>query len=234
MTETDAALDTAAVYQDARARFVDLIRTVPSDDLDRRLPACPRWTARDLVAHLVGVSEDFLIRNFPSGSMTFEEWTEAQVARRRGRDLNEMLADWDGILPAVVESIGNGMSPASPIINDTVTHEQDVRGMAGMPGGRESDGYRFSWERWITGISGRIGGAGLPALVLRTEWGDRFVGEGEAGAVVSAPQFELMRALAGRRSLAQIAAFAWDGDSALYIPLIPTFGPTEYDIVESV
>jgi hypothetical protein len=49
----------------------------------------------------------------------------------------------------------------------------------------------------------------------------------------SAPAFELERALSGRRSRAQIAAFQWEGNAGPYQPLIPHMGPSKFDIIEA-
>ncbi|MBE7162206.1 MAG: TIGR03086 family protein [Williamsia herbipolensis] len=56
MTATDAATE----YRETAARFTALVEAVPDDATwDRRSPV-PEWTARDVVAHLVGWFPPFL------------------------------------------------------------------------------------------------------------------------------------------------------------------------------
>jgi uncharacterized protein (TIGR03083 family) len=222
------------VYVDARTRFIDLVRSLPADDLDMEVPACPGWTALDIVRHLIGSSEDFLAANWPGATVTFTEWTAAQVARNAGKSLEQLLAQWDGTAPQLAEGIAGGTLPALPLINDIATHEQDIRGAIGLPGGREADGYAMAWNRWTETLNTKINEAALPALSMRTEAGERILGSGQSAVSVSAPAFELCRAFSGRRSLAQIEAMEWQGDPAPYVALLPVFGvlPTR-DIVEA-
>ena len=44
-------------YDEARARLDDLVRSMP-DAASVPVPACPGWSVRDVIAHLVAVAED--------------------------------------------------------------------------------------------------------------------------------------------------------------------------------
>ena len=45
--------------------------------------------------------------------------------------------------------------------------------------------------------------------------------------------FEFFRALAGRRSTAQVLAYDWSGDPAPYLPVLNHFGPLpDEDVIE--
>jgi hypothetical protein len=62
---------------------------------------------------------------------------------------------------------------------------------------------------------------------------DATTGDGDPGATVSAPEFELFRAMSGRRSRAQVAAFEWQGDSGPYLDVLCVFGPLpDNDVVD--
>ncbi|MGH2702243.1 MAG: maleylpyruvate isomerase N-terminal domain-containing protein, partial [Actinomycetota bacterium] len=50
-------------YRGCRERVSEIVRSVPPEQLGRRVPACPDWTSTDLLAHLVGVAEDFVSGN---------------------------------------------------------------------------------------------------------------------------------------------------------------------------
>ncbi|MDP9325654.1 MAG: hypothetical protein M3O87_03860, partial [Candidatus Dormibacteraeota bacterium] len=80
--------------------------------------------------------------------------------------------------------------------------------------------------------SQRINEVGLPALELRYEGKTRVLGEGEPGASITAPRYELVRALANRRSTAQIRAYDWTGDPEPYLPIIPAYQSRDDDIFE--
>jgi uncharacterized protein (TIGR03083 family) len=200
--------------------------------LDRWVPACPQWSVREIVAHLAGAAADFVAGNFPGPDMPLECWTAIQVAKREGRSLEELLAEWDGLAAILADRLAEGQAPEGPLINDIVTHEQDIRGAVAMPGGCDAPGYEYALARFVRFLGDRIETAGLGALALHSDEWDRIAGPGEPAASVRAPAFEIGRALAGRRSWAQIATFTWEGDGAPYQRLIPTMGPSKFDLVE--
>jgi uncharacterized protein (TIGR03083 family) len=225
--------DAAETFRDARSRFIDLIRSLPDEQLDLWVPACPQWSIREIVAHLAGVSADFIARNFPASGTPFECWTAIQVANRAGRSVDELLAEWDELAPEIVAMIADGRASEGPLISDVVTHEQDVRGALGVPGGRDAPGYAFARDRFLLRLGARIREAGQAALRLHTDCWDHTAGDGEPATSVSAPTYELERALAGRRSRNQIERFDWNGDGAMYQRLIPMMGPSKFDLIET-
>jgi hypothetical protein len=58
------------------------------------------------------------------------------------------------------------------------------------------------------------------------------VGDGVPQATVTAPPFELFRALSGRRSLDQIRDFSWDGDPEPYLGVFSPFEAPREPVVE--
>ena len=47
-------------WQEAQSRVIDLFKNASPEDMTNRVPACPEWTAHDLLAHMVGVSADLI------------------------------------------------------------------------------------------------------------------------------------------------------------------------------
>jgi uncharacterized protein (TIGR03083 family) len=224
--------DLVAVYRDARGRLIELVRSLPPDSQSVRVPACPDWTVRDIVAHLIGASEDFVVSNFPGAGTPIEAWAAAQVARRSEMPMPDLLAEWEGVVPAVLEGLEGGWIPARPLINDTAVHDQDIRCALGIPGGLDAPGYRYAIAAYTGHLGSKITKASLPALALRSEEGEVMAGEGEPLASVAASFFELSRAISGRRSVAQMARYAWTGYCEPYLPLFPAFTPPKSDLVE--
>ena len=206
--------DHVAAYRGIRDRVTQLTAPLADEAADRLAPATPEWRIRDLLAHLTGVEIDVLAGNL-EGAGT-DPWTEAQVAPRRHRSVEEVLTEWhesaaafDELIPAIPDS------PRSQLIFDAMTHEFDIRGALDIPGARdeESTAIGFGWAADIVGMM--RDGADAGALCLRTEFGDTVVGAGEVTATVAADRFELFRAMTGRRCPEQIAAFRWDGHVAV-------------------
>src|SRR5689334_335574 len=80
------------VYGACRDRVSVMVRELSDADANRRVPATPEWTVHDAVAHLVGTAVDINSGNLDGvGS---DAWTAAQVDRRRGASLAELVAEW--------------------------------------------------------------------------------------------------------------------------------------------
>ncbi|HEY4376720.1 MAG TPA: hypothetical protein VGM93_06160, partial [Acidimicrobiales bacterium] len=77
---TDEPVDLSVLYRETRLRIADLAGSA-SALADLRVPTCPAWSAHQLLAHLVGVVEDFAEHTVPPHGPT-PEWTAMQVARR--------------------------------------------------------------------------------------------------------------------------------------------------------
>jgi hypothetical protein len=111
-------------------------------------------------------------------------------------------------------------------------HAQDVRTAVGAPGDRDSAGVGVALAAFSYGLDFRLRALGVPALGVRYGGKERVLGEEPVGASVTADRFDLVRALAGRRSSTQIRAMGWEGDPEPYVPLIPAYGERADDLVE--
>jgi uncharacterized protein (TIGR03083 family) len=223
---------TAELYAQAHDRVVGLARHVSDDDTRRTVPGTPEWTVHDLVAHLAAIPSDIV-----SGRLTGipnNEQTREQVAARRDRTIAELIEEWKSALDPVVEAARAGLIPA-PLAIDAITHEQDLRGALHAAHLDEDAALRFAVTGYAWGLSRRLQAAGLRALQLRdpARGFTAVAGEGEPETSVTTTEFELFRALAGRRSRTQVADYDWDGDPAPYLDCFCGFGPlAESDIVD--
>jgi uncharacterized protein (TIGR03083 family) len=211
-------------YVGAHDRIVGLVAALDEDQVQTTVPGTPAWTVHDLLAHLVAVPADIA-----AGRLTdipTPEQTQAQVEQRRGCGIPALLEEWDQGLAPIVEATRAGLIPA-PLAVDALTHEQDLRGALAAPAIPDGDAVSWAALGFSLGLGMRLKQAGLAPLRLRDpDTGfDVTAGRGEPAATVTAPVFELFRALAGRRSRAQVAAFGWDGDSAPYLEAFCIFGP---------
>lgn len=226
----------AELYADVRTRLTDLVRGLAPDAVETPVPGCPGWTVRDVVAHVAGVTTDVVNGElYGAGS---DPWTERQVAERKGRTLDALLDEWTASsarLEAMLDGAPKAMSRT--LLIDLVTHEHDVRGAVGVPGGTDSEAYAVARKGFHVGLAKAIEEKGLPGLRLTAADGWEFdAGPTPAAATVRAKDsYELFRALAGRRSRGQVLAFEWEGDPEPYLPVLNHFGPLpEQDVVEAL
>jgi uncharacterized protein (TIGR03083 family) len=201
--------DYESTYRELRLRVTELLCDRPDDVLEQVAPATPEWRVRDIVAHLGGVCDDIAHGNM--NGVATDRWTQAQVDKRRGWPFDQVLDDWSEHA-SVVEPMLNGIGqPIGQMVFDAWTHEQDVRGALGEPGARDGAAADIAWE-WFVTTNGSVG---------------------ERVATVRASRYELLRAITGRRSRAQVRALDVDGvelDSLLFVS--DFFTPASNDIVE--
>jgi uncharacterized protein (TIGR03083 family) len=220
----------ADVYSESHDRIVALVRDLDDDAAQRPVPGTPRWTVHDVVAHLAAIPTDALAGRL--GGVPTPEQTGKQVDDRRDRSISELLEEWAGSLGPMLEGARAGLVPA-PLAIDAVTHEQDLRGALHLAHLDDDGALRFAATGYTIGVGRRLKEAGLPPLRLRdpARGFDAVARRGEPTATVSASEFELFRAMAGRRSRAQVAAFDWSVDPAPYLDWFCIFGPlAEQDV----
>lgn len=219
----DERVDLAELYRGARQRVADLASDA-GDLRAVRVPTCPAWSAHQLLAHLVGVAEDFADQNLPTGGAD-PAWTAAQVARREDRSVDEILAAWDDVAdrwePQLV-----GL-PFSASVMDVAAHEHDLRTALGQPGDRAD-----ATLDWASSTLLRVFDPPVP-IVVHTEDGSVRTGPAEGAALeLETTRFELFRWRLGRRSRAQLAAMAWSADPTEVLDHLVIMGPAEHDVAE--
>ncbi|HEX7094418.1 MAG TPA: maleylpyruvate isomerase N-terminal domain-containing protein, partial [Acidimicrobiales bacterium] len=123
-------------YRATRARISDLVGSLDESLATTRVPACPDWCVRDVMAHLVGMAAALGAGNFPAGDN--QAWIDSLVGARRDCTLAELVAEWAACADAIdafVASLGPG---AGQLVLDAVAHEHDIRHAVGRPGARDS------------------------------------------------------------------------------------------------
>ena len=225
--------DYGGAYRDLRLRVTELVKTRPEPDLVAFPVTTPQWRVRDVIAHLAGVCDDVMTGNLHG--VATDEWTTAQVAKRRDWPFEKVLTLWDEHASAI-EPRMNDFPPVAigQMLFDAVTHEHDVRGAWRTPGGRDAPGVEIAFGWAIERLSERFVHESLGTLVVVTDVGTHNVGEGEPTATLRASRFELVRAMTGRRSSAQVLAYDWDGTVDPEHLLLSTtiFALPETDVVE--
>jgi uncharacterized protein (TIGR03083 family) len=224
--------DHATAYEDTRRRIAELARSLSAEELARTAPATPDWTAKDLIAHLVGLAVDVAAGRVDGiGS---PPWTQAQVDRGRNRSVEDLLAEWDEIAPRFAQGIGFlGRTGGGLLIGDIVTHEHDLRGVVNRPGARNSIGMEIAVDTYVFRFRRKLEQEGLGPVLVSDGVREWRTGEGEPKATVSGEPFELLRSLTGRRTPAEIQSnLTWSGDASTYLPYFSYYGTPETSLGE--
>ncbi|HQY15291.1 MAG: maleylpyruvate isomerase family mycothiol-dependent enzyme [Acidimicrobiaceae bacterium] len=197
-------VDLGALYRSARGR-ISALCVADGVDPDLIVPATPEWTVHDVVAHLSGIAVDASSGNMDGAPG--DQWTAAQVLRGAGRSVPEMLAEWQQTGPMIEGflSTPDGAS-ASAAVMDIHTHEADLRHALGQPVAIPSDFLEWAGGAMRESFAGQCAEAGLAAVEL------------------SASDFEWFRGRLGRRTPAEVSAYAWSADPGPYLDTFFIFG----------
>jgi uncharacterized protein (TIGR03083 family) len=198
-------------YRASRESITKLMQSHP-DGWTLPVPACPGWTVRDVVAHLVGNTR-------PASRLTF-----GRTAARSVPEVEELLTEWAETGQRVERLLADRPHGAGPLIMDAFTHESDLRQALGLEPAFDHPAFGHSMELVLNGFAGSIYAYGLPTLRIETAGLSWVAGPGEAVATLSAHPYDLYRSFAGRRTLRQIAELTWSSPSEAWTPAF-TWGP---------
>lgn len=245
-------IDASAAYLDGKCSVVDAVRNATAEQLDSTVPATPLWTVTDVVRHVTGIAADLAAGTVPTDFNPIEDWqsdagrdrgdayTDHHVASRRDRRLDDVLAEWEQNTQRILPILRGEQPAPQPIpfielipVNDLAVHLHDIRGALQDPADRDTPLIALAFASYVAAFAMRLNARGLPAVRIRYGDGkERVTGAGEVAATWTGDRFDLFRALAGRRSNAQIAAMQWDGDPTPYLPLVSMYGVRADDLVE--
>ncbi len=213
-------MDAVEEWLAAYGRVTDLVGALGADEAARRVPACPDWTVRDLLSHMIGLDADVVAGDEPDDHNS--TWTQRQVDARTGRPVDELLEEWRSLVGPLTTWMQEFTTRP---LGDLVIHEQDLRGALDRPGARDNAGLLSLRDRMLGRFEARLGDA--PPIALSGgswEWCSSGPAS-DADVVVRAGEFDLARALMSRRSEAQIRRWTERGDVAPYLPAFETLGP---------
>ena len=214
-----------------RERLDGLLRDRDPAALDAVCPVTPEWTGREVLAHLVGVDADILGGRLEG--VGTDAWTAIQVEARQGRTVGDLLDEWAEIGPQVEAIAGAFGSAAGQWCFDAATHEHDLRLLLDAPGGRDADAVTIAADWLLARFGERLDGDGLPGVVVTLDDDDAVtVGTGTPPTALTVDRFEFFRAFCGRRSVAQIDAWAWSGPPRTADVVRPPFTTSPLAVVE--
>jgi uncharacterized protein (TIGR03083 family) len=225
-------VDCGQLYEAERRALLDLVRSLPDEQLHRTVPATPAWTVHDVVAHVVGITADLNAGRF--GTDAPDTWTAQQVQSRSDRSVADLAQEWDAEAPRFREGLALfGYEMGSHFLGDLVQHVADVHHALGRPRRPDDDeALVVALDFYLDSFHQSLLDAGVGTVVAVID-GERWeLGAGEVVAEVTVGRFELFRALGGRRSAAQIRSLTWTGDVDRVAGLVSRYGLPATDLVE--
>lgn len=226
-------LDCGDAYASVRVELMALVADASTAERARPVPATPGWTVLDVLAHVVGLTADLNHGRIPVPGDDPDAWTDRQVADRRGRSLDALVAEWDHEAPAFEEGLrAFGYEVGCHLLADLVQHRIDVAQALGRPGPVPSEALTAGVDWYLDVAHGRLAEAGRGGVAVRIDGDEIQVGPEPVLATVELTALEALRALGGRRSLRQLAALGWAGDPAPVLELLSAYPPPSDDLDE--
>jgi uncharacterized protein (TIGR03083 family) len=243
-------MEIEALYTTVQEELASLV-LARADRSGVGVPACPGWSVRDVIAHVVGLARDAVTGNLPTMDL-LEQWRDDEVVETRDRmtasqvdrvadlSIKDLVRDWQDLMAGLTSMLGGAIPFPDPaplglgpvLVTDLVIHDQDVRGALGVPHAPYGPASSLALATYCFAVDYRIRQLALPALEVRYGEKRRILGNGEPAATVTGERFELLRAFGGRRSREQILAFDWEGDPSPYVGLLPAYGERADRLVE--
>jgi uncharacterized protein (TIGR03083 family) len=179
------------------------------------VPSCPGWTARDVLAHLVGLCDDWVNQRLDGYATT--TWTADQVARYATNTVPQLLERWTQLAVAFAHLEDHpAFGPPAPwAFGDAVIHEADLRGALDA-GHLPHEAVLLSLEGTITRWRDVLNNTRPPTMLIvrpidAPEW---TLGppSNDPPVTVNPTAHELFRALAGRRTEEQVLTWSWSSN----------------------
>jgi uncharacterized protein (TIGR03083 family) len=224
-------MDYVQIYRGGRERALELAEGIDDAAAATVVRACPKWTVKDVYAHMAGVPADALAGRLEG--VATDPWTARQVEERKDRSLKEICAELAELGPKmdeVVAAVGDAMDRR--LFVDQWTHEQDVRGTLDQPGARDVPVVAFAVGAMLDGFGSDWNERGLPTVRIIGTSGEWPLGDGAPALTLQTSDFELARALVGRRSRNEYLNMGWDGDASAVIDHLHAFPLAESDLGE--
>lgn len=197
-------------FRTTRENITRLIEAHP-EAAGQTVPACPEWTVRDLLAHVV---ENCRAANRSRGPRPIA-----------ALGVPELLDEWAQTGPQVeAKMAADARSNSAIFVMDTFTHELDLRRVVQEPVPADHPAFPTAMGVVLGGFSASVHGHGLQTLRIETEGAQWTAGWGPAAATLRAHPIDLYRSLAGRRTHQQIAELSWSTPARPWLPAF-TWGP---------
>jgi len=215
-------VDPSVLYEEERVAFVMRLRSLSAELLATRVPATPLWTVRDVLAHVVGITADLNAEQFGDGDG--DAWTLSQVASRRERSVDDLAGEWDREAPvfeAGLRLFGYGFG--AHYLGDLLQHVADVEAALGRSPVRHDVALAVALDFYLESFEGTLEQTGAGAVAVHVDDESWVLGSGDVVASITAPRFELFRALGGRRTQPEIATLDWSGDADRLVGLVSRY-----------
>ncbi len=200
-------------YAALRDHMIGLVRPLDAAQLGTRVPMCPAWSVKDVVAHVCGLNND-LTDGITEG-LGSDQRTAHHVSIRSTADIDEICDEWLGYDRAMRAACEQTPLWATRLAADLTIHLHDVQHALGLPIDRDDRftvdaGRRYAvvFQQRVADILGEgvtVELVDLPPLTADPALPD-------SGVMLRVTPFDFLRSFTGRRSRRQVESLDWTSD----------------------
>ena len=191
------------------------------DELGVVVPACPAWTASDLLRHVVSLPAAMGAGDHPAPGASIGDWMQGLIDARHGVPVPELVEEWLGLDEVIVTALDGR---AGVMFGDLAVHEHDLRGALGATDHAALE-VDVMLPRTLAGFSRPLRAAGLGSIEVRSGDRARRSHDAEPGwTLVVAPR-EAVRAVNSRRTPDELRTLDHEGDVEVYLPVLDAHLP---------
>jgi hypothetical protein len=206
-------------YDATRTRMIELARAAGPEALTATVPACPDWTALQLITHCVSMPAALGAGDFPTGDLN--EWIDKILTDRADSSLDDLATEWVGANDTINEMVsGDG----AVLFDDLVVHEHDLRAALGVPDHSALDAA-ISVPRSLDSCVAALETAGLGSIEVRSGSDTWRSHDAEPGWVLEVSPWEAVRVLYSRRTADELRALGGSENIEAYIALLDAHLP---------
>jgi uncharacterized protein (TIGR03083 family) len=204
--------DDERLYLLAKSRTMQVVDGLDHEQRNSICPSCPAWTVQDVLAHHIHFFGELVAVGMPPSAIQAligepaarseaaaarDGWTEAGVAERRDRTVEDLTREWEAIgLPTEPLLVAIGR-------NDLTLHLADILEAFGDRRGPDTDLIEATLRSYYDHVVVvRCAEAGQAPVLRCTDTGTR-IGAGVSAPEIAGPAYELLRAIGGRRTRAE-------------------------------
>ena len=208
-----------SAYDATRTRMLDLARHASPEALATRVPACPDWTALDLITHCVSMPAALGAGDFPTGDT--DDWIGRILSDRAGRSLEQLADEWGAANDTIANMVNGG---GAMLFDDLVVHEHDLRGALHVPDHSALDAS-IMVPRALASCVTALDANGLGSIEVRNKDGVWTSHDAPVGWVLAVSPWEAVRVLYSRRTADELRDLGGSDDLEAYISLLDAHLP---------
>jgi len=208
-----------SAYDATRTRMIELARAAGPDALGATVPACPDWTALQLITHCVSMPAALGAGDFPTGDLN--EWIDKILTDRAGTSLDQLAEEWVGANETIAGMVNGG---GAVLFDDLVVHEHDLRGALGVPDHSALDAS-ISVPRSLESCVAALETTGLGSIEVRSGSDVWRSHDAEPGWILGGTPWEAVRVLYSRRTADEVRALGGSDNINDYIAVLDAHLP---------